>query len=445
MTNLPTWLAQLQFFTGLGFLLVFLLIELALAWVLFAFKLASHFAGRPEWVAAYRFWVRVFALSSVLVLAGIVPVILQFGSQWPGLMDKADVVVGPLLLLMMVIGVIFRSCFLGAMLFGQNKLSPWVHTCMVLMTALGITVTAWLGCVLLGWFLHPVGGEWVNGRYLVQSWPTLLRNTQAAWLFGLLLAMAALTAGGLMLGVVARQSLRHPVQIGELTGLRTGLVLGTAGWLLAVGLLAGYAMASASQLPARAAAIMGYWKNNTPAEWVVFAWPDANTQDNHAAWRVKGGEDWLARDEKGVLVGLERHSGMAPPVALVFWSARLTLLIVLVMGALISLAWWQLYKRKADLQAVPVRWRRTWAYAAYLGGTAALTGLACLLAGQMPYAVQGKVTLTEVAVPHSLFEVGFGLLLYCLVYGVLAAGFVRLLRHIAFYGVVPVTRHRGRA
>lgn len=445
MTNLPTWLAQLQFFMGLGFLLVFLLIELALAWVLFAFKLATHASRQPGWLAAYRFWVRVFALASVLVLAGSVPVILQFGSQWPGLMDKADSVVGPLLLLMMVVGVIFRSCFLGAMLFGHGRLSAWVHTCMVFMTAAGITVTAWLGCVLLGWFLQPVGGEWVNGRYAVQVWPELLRNSQAWWLFGLLAAMSALAAGALMLGVAARQSLRHPALVGEATGLHTGLVLGTAGWLLSLGLLAGYGAASAPQLPARAAAVMAYWQGGEPARLVLFAWPDEKKQVNRAALRWAGGERWLARDDTGALIGLDRYTGMSPPVALVFWSARLTLLILLALGVLLAMAWWQLRLRKADLHAVPARWRRAWGGAAYLGCAAALTGLACLLAGQMPYAVQGKVTLKEVMEPHTLIEVVFGWLLYCLVYGVLAAGFARLLQHIARYGVVPVARHRGRA
>lgn len=445
MTNLPTWLAQLQFFTGLGFLLVFLLIELALAWVLLAFKLAAHRSARPEWVAAYRFWVRVFALASILVLAGSMPVILQFGSQWPGLMDKADGVVGPLLLLMMVVGIIFRSCFLGAMLFGQNRLSAWVHTSMVFMTAVGITVTAWLGCVLLGWMLQPVGGEWLNGRYAVQSWPELLGNTQAAWLFGLLAAVSALGAGGLMLGVTARQSLKHPMQAGESTGLRTGLVLGAAGWLVAVGLLIGYGAASTSQLPARAAAVMGYWQGGQPAKLVAFAWPDAKIGQNRAAMQIDGGEDWLARDESGQLLGLDRYSGMTPPVALVFWSARLTLLMLLVAGLLLLTAWWKLHRRAADLQAVPALWRRMWAGSSYLGCAVALPGLACLLAGQMPYAVQGKVTLSEVAVEHGLAEVLFGLLLYCLVYGVLAAGFLRLVRHVAHYGVVPVARHRGRA
>lgn len=445
MTNIPTWLAQLQFFMGLGFLLVFLLIELALAWALFAFKLATHFSGRPDWLAAYRFWVRVFALASVLVLAGSLPVVLQFGSQWPGLMDKADGVLGPLLLLMMAAGVIFRSCFLGAMLFGQRKLSPWVHTAMVFMTAAGITATAWLGCALLAWFVQPAGGEWVNGRYVVQSWSELLGNAQAWWLFGLLAAMSALAAGALMLGVTARQSLHHPIQAGEAVGLRAGLALGTAGWLVALGLLAGYGMASASQLPARAAAIMGYWQGGQPARLVLFAWPDKHNRLNRAAVQAEGGERWLARDQNGALLGLDRYSGMTPPVALVFWTARLMLLILLALGLLLAAAWWRLRRRGADLHGAPVLWRRAWAGSAYLGCAAALAGLACLLAGQMPYAVQGKVTLSEVAVPHGLAEVLFGWLLYALVYGVLAAGFLRLMRHITQYGVVPVARHRGRA
>lgn len=445
MTNLVTWLAQLQFFSGLGFLLVFLLIELALAWVLFAFKLATHFSSRSDWLAAYRFWVRVFALASMLVLAGSIPVIFQLGSLWPGLMDRAGGVIGPLVLVMMVVGVIFRSCFLGAMLFGQARLSAWIHTVVVFMTAAGITTTVWLGCLLLGWLSQPTGGDWVDERYVVQSWSALAGNEQAWWLFGLLLGMSALTVACLLLGVVSRQSLQHPAQQGEVTGLRTGLVLGLAGWLVVVGALAGYGTPLSTQVPARAAAVMGYWKGGEPPALVLFAWPDQVAGVNRFAIQIPGGGRWLGQDDQGNLIGLDRYTGMAPPVALVFWAARLLGLALLAMAVMLAVAVWHTAKRGYDLSAIPPRWREWWAKSTYLGCAATLFGLLYLLAGHMPYAVQGKVTLAEVAVPHSLAEVLFGWLLYGLVYGVLIWGFVRMLRHIGQYGVVPVARHRGRA
>ena len=90
-------LARAQFVTSLSFLALFLSVALALAWILLFFKLRARMSGNGGWTAAYRFWVRIFALSFVLTLAASVPVLIQLGSLWAGLMDKIGNVAGPLL------------------------------------------------------------------------------------------------------------------------------------------------------------------------------------------------------------------------------------------------------------------------------------------------------------------------------------------------------------
>ena len=66
-------LARAQFVTSLSFLALFLSVALALAWILLFFKLRARMSGNGGWTAAYRFWVRIFALSFVLTLAASVP------------------------------------------------------------------------------------------------------------------------------------------------------------------------------------------------------------------------------------------------------------------------------------------------------------------------------------------------------------------------------------
>src|SRR5690606_9242773 len=145
MTHSTLWLSQIQFFSSLGFMLLFLALELGLAWILLYFKLRSLGSDHAAWVAAYRFWVRVFALAFILSFAASLPVLIQFGSLWPSLMDKMGNVAGPLLAAGILSAFVFKSCFLGAMLFGQRHMSDKVHALIVFMVALGVTVSSfWL-------------------------------------------------------------------------------------------------------------------------------------------------------------------------------------------------------------------------------------------------------------------------------------------------------------
>ncbi|NLC37509.1 MAG: cytochrome ubiquinol oxidase subunit I, partial [Alcaligenaceae bacterium] len=62
MTHMALWISQAQFFMSLSFMLLFLLLEIGLAWSLVVFRLRA-LGGADRWLQAYRFWVRVFALA----------------------------------------------------------------------------------------------------------------------------------------------------------------------------------------------------------------------------------------------------------------------------------------------------------------------------------------------------------------------------------------------
>ena len=75
MTHSALSLSHAQFFLSLGFMLLFLALELGLAWVLLYFKLRTFGSNATAWMGAYRFWVRLFALAFILSFAASMPVL----------------------------------------------------------------------------------------------------------------------------------------------------------------------------------------------------------------------------------------------------------------------------------------------------------------------------------------------------------------------------------
>ena len=51
----------------------------------------------------------------------------QFGTNWPGFMNKVGNVAGPLLGYEVLTAFFLEATFLGVMLFGMNRVPHWVH------------------------------------------------------------------------------------------------------------------------------------------------------------------------------------------------------------------------------------------------------------------------------------------------------------------------------
>lgn len=446
MTHTTLWLSQIQFFSSLGFMLLFLALELGLAWVLLYFKLRAQKSDHTAWTAAYRFWVRVFALAFILSFAACLPVLIQFGSLWPELMEKIGNVAGPLLAAGLLSAYVFKSCFLGAMLFGQRHLSDRAHTLVVFMVAVGIAVSVFWLLVLLSWTHTPAGVLFADGQYQVLDWAKILFNPALPWYAALFVLAAMLTTAFLMIGVVATQSLRRPVD-------ESGrLVFKSALWLALICiLLQGLAAVGAGNMtarhqPAKAAATAAYWKSGQPADLVLFAWPDTQAHANRLAWLWPGaGDMWIGRDQAGALRGLDQFSGMGPPVPATFWSFRLAVLTGLLMLLAAGLALWRARRVRYDPGELS-RWgRHVLAAMTFSGWLMLLAGLSHVLLGAYPYAVNGTVTMSEVAGTSSLHVLLGGYLAHLVLYLLLLISFFQMLGHIARYGVVPVARRRGRA
>ncbi|MCD0506182.1 cytochrome ubiquinol oxidase subunit I, partial [Bordetella petrii] len=197
----------------------------------------------------------------------------------------------------------------------------------------------------------------------------------------------------------------------------------------------------AEHQPAKAAAAAGNWHGGSQPAWVLFGWPDSRTQSNRAEVALDGvGGAWLGRDAQGRYLGLDKYSGMQPPVPLTFWSLRLMLLLGLLM-LLVSCTTLALTARRGmDPMQLPRWWLRLMVGMLYAGGLAVLAGGVFAVSGMQPYAVNATITQTEVLGTADTYTLSASLAGYVLLYGLLLVAFNGMLFHAARYGVVPVRK-----
>ena len=150
-------LARIQFAANITFHILFPTISISLGWVLLYFKLRFVKSQDQFWMDAYQFWVKIFALTFALGVVSGITMSFQFGTNWPGYMDKAGNIAGPLLGYEVLTAFFLEATFLGVMLFGRDRVPPWLHTLSAFAVAFGTTVSAFWILALNSWMQTPQG------------------------------------------------------------------------------------------------------------------------------------------------------------------------------------------------------------------------------------------------------------------------------------------------
>src|SRR5213083_1459671 len=135
-------LARAQFAANMTFHILFPTISIALGWMLLFFRWRWLKTQDKAWLAAYRFWTKVFALTFALGVVSGITMSFQFGTNWPGFMQRVGNIAGPLLAYEVLTAFFLEATFLGVMLFGMNRVPGWMHVFSAAMVAIGTTVSA---------------------------------------------------------------------------------------------------------------------------------------------------------------------------------------------------------------------------------------------------------------------------------------------------------------
>ena len=421
-------LARIQFATNISFHILFPTITIALGWVLLWFKLRHRRTGNPAWLEAYRLWVKVFALSFALGVVSGVTMSFQFGTNWPGFMERVGNVAGPLLAYEVLTAFFLEATFLAIMLFGIGRVSDRLHTLATFLVAAGTTLSAFWILVLNSWMQTPAGFEIRDGVVHATDWLQILFSPSMPYRLAHKLLASGLTVAFLVAGLSAYRWLRGDRGEDVRLSLRFGVSL--AAMLIPLQILAGdlHGLNTLKHQPAKVAAMEGLWETTRGAPLVLFGWPDLESRANRWAIEIpRGASLILTHEREGELRGLADFPDAHPPVAPVFWSFRVMVGVGL---AMLAASWvaTAMLKRRGVL---PPWLLRVLVGMTFSGWVATLAGWYVTEIGRQPFLVYGVLTTAEAAskVPAPL--IGTSLSLYLTLYLLLLSAYVSVVFYLA--------------
>ncbi|SUP52089.1 cytochrome d ubiquinol oxidase subunit I [Vibrio metschnikovii] len=274
-------LSRIQFAANISFHILFPTITIALAWIMVFFKWRFVRTQAQLWLDLYYFWVKVFALTFALGVVSGITMSFQFGTNWPGFMEKVGNVAGPLLGYEVMTAFFMEATFLGVMLFGRGRVPEWVHTLATVLVAIGTSLSAFWILVLNSWMHTPTGYELIDGIVHVTSWKEVIFNPSMPYRLAHMLLASLLTASFVIAGISAYQYLRNSQLNAAKVGMKVAIILAAVG--IPVQILVGdlHGLNTLEHQPAKIAAMEGVWETEQGAPLLLFAWPDETTRSNH--------------------------------------------------------------------------------------------------------------------------------------------------------------------
>ncbi len=427
-------LSRIQFAVNISFHILFPTITIALAWYLVYFRIRFIRTRDVAYEEAYYFWTKIFALTfSLGVVSGIV-MSFQFGTNWPGFMERTGNISGPLLGFEVLTAFFLEASFLGIMLFGRGRVSERVHMTATLLVACATTLSAFWILSLNSWMQTPAGYEIVNGEFIPVDWLSIIFNPSFPYRLSHKLLASALTASFLIAGLCAWQLIKGSATRGTHKALRASVLVAVV--VMPIQIFVGdlHGLNTLKYQPAKVAAIEAVWETQRGAPLVLFGIPDEEAQTTHFAVQIPNLASLILTHEwYGELKGLNEFEGSHPPVAPVFFAFRLMVGVGMLMLIVAFWSAWKLWpqRRAASTQlSRPLLW--TLAGMTFSGWVATLAGWYVTEIGRQPYVVYGLLrtdeVVTQIVPPGSVWAT---LIVYVVVYTLLLIGYIGVLKHMA--------------
>jgi cytochrome d ubiquinol oxidase subunit I len=430
-------LSRIQFAANISFHILFPTITIALGWVLLFFKIRYNQTRDDRWMEAYRFWVKIFALSFAMGVVSGITMSFQFGTNWPGFMEKVGNIAGPLLAYEIMTAFFLEAVFLGIMLFGFRRVPNWVHTGATFLVAFGTLMSTFWIIVLNSWMHTPQGFEMRDGVAHATDWFAIIFNPSMPYRFAHMVLASFLTVSFLIAGVSAFRWLIGGRTEGVRVALKTAVF--TAALLMPVQIFVGdmHGLNTKEFQPAKVAAMEGHWETGGNVPLILFALPDQEARENRFeigipnlasfilthTWdgEVQGLNDFVAED------GTVLHPRVAP----VFWSFR----VMIGTGVLMLLLSWtasaMMLRRKRGVEGLPKPMLYALVGMSFSGWLATLAGWYTTEIGRQPWLVQGVMSTAEAVADVPAPMVLSTLISYLVVYGLLLVAYIYVIFYLA--------------
>jgi cytochrome d ubiquinol oxidase subunit I len=413
----PLLLARIQFAFTVTFHIIFPSFTIGLSAYIATLEVMWIRKGTAHYHALARFWTKIFAVSFAMgVVSGIV-LSYQFGTNWSRFSEIVGNVVGPLIGYEVLTAFFLEATFLGVMLFGWNRVPPWLHVLSSIMVAIGTAMSAFWILSANSWMQTPAGFEMRAGVAHPTDWIAAIFNPSFPYRFAHMLTAAYLTTCFVVLAVGARYLIAGRYLDEARTMLRMGI--GFAAIVAPLQLFIGdqHGLNTLAHQPIKIAAMEAHWDGSKPGDFHIFAWPDEKAETNRFAISIPRGSSLvLTHDPDGLFPGLTSvPPSERPSVPIVFFAFRIMLAIGFFMIASAWVGawlWWRgsLFATNWFLRPMAQAW--------WIGFVAVIAGWTVTESGRQPWLVQGVLRTADSLSPVPGGSVATTLALFVLVYGI---------------------------
>ncbi len=437
-------LARLQFAITTVYHFFFVPLTLGLAVLVAILETMYVRTGDETYKKMTKFWGKLFLINFAMgVVTGIVQE-FQFGMNWSEYSRFMGDIFGAPLAIEALLAFYLESVFIGIWIFGWDKISKGLHATVMWLVAIGSNISALWILVANSFMQQPVGYVLRNGRAEMDDFFALLANGHVWVQWPHVFFSAVATAGFFVAGISAWHLARRSDRIEVFKrSFRIGILYATIGVVLSM--LVGHSQAQYMMKiqPMKMASAEALWETEDPAAMSLFTIGNESERRDVFAVKVPGLLSFLAYNRfSGEVRGindLQREyqitygpGNYVPPVAVSYWTFR----IMIGAGtAMLLLAFYGMWKAR---QGVPENalYLRLMLWAIALPYIANSAGWIFTEIGRQPWIVFGlQKTADAVSPTVGGGEVLFSLVAFTLVYGVLMAADVVLLRKYAAAGV----------
>ena len=410
-------LSRLQFAFTVSFHIIFPAFTIGLSAFIATLLVMWRRTGKEHYHRLARFWTKIFAVSFAMGVVSGIPMSYQFGTNWSRFSEVVGNVVGPLIGYEVLTAFFLEATFLGVMLFGWKRVSPWLHVTSAILVALGTALSGFWILSANSWMQTPAGHEVRDGIAYPADWLAIIFNPSFIYRFLHMMNAAYLTTSVVVLAVGARYLLAQKYDVEARTMMRmgAGMIAIAAPIQLLIGDLHG--LNTLEHQPAKIAAMEGHWENR-PGEGVplvLFGFPDMERETTRHAIEVpRLGSLILTHQWDGSIPALKDFPPEDRPNSLVvFWTFRVMAGLGFLMVLLGLCAAWSWRRGRLFESRALAR------FALWMGPSgivAILAGWFTTEIGRQPWVVQGLMRTKDAVSDHSALTMSVTLALLVVVY-----------------------------
>src|SRR5260221_10119646 len=150
-------LPRFKFAFPISFHIIFPTFRIGLSAYIATLEVMWLWSAREPYHRLARFWTKIFAVSFAMGVVSGIPLSYQFGTNWARFSEVAGNVIGPLIGYEVLTAFFLEATFLGVMLFGWQRVAPWLHVTAAILVAAGTAISGFWILAANSWMHTPDG------------------------------------------------------------------------------------------------------------------------------------------------------------------------------------------------------------------------------------------------------------------------------------------------